>query len=289
MSSIVVSSTKLTCLVVDTENKTAFIADRGGQIHIYDFIPLRPSFIQIITTPSKCALRGLQVDTKQQLLFASSFDDGFIYGYKLKSNGGKDFNPEKYVTYGGQKSVRHIQWWSSRNELYVGYAGGLMTIYNTNDSSAGPICSMKAHNDDVTGFDLLKDETALVTISKDKYMKFWYPPNNWLKSKENDNPPQKPKPTEVKKTPPAPTKNNPLSQPIKTTAQPVKPKPTGPTPVIKTPVTKTITTKPVTTTTKPVTTTKIVEKQPEIVKEEPKKDDIYYDSESEDDLTGWNN
>ena len=33
---------------------------------------------------------------------------------------------------------------------------------------------MKCHGDDVTGFNLLKDETALVTISKDKSMKVIY-------------------------------------------------------------------------------------------------------------------
>merc|ERR1711935_263485 len=66
------------------------------------------------------------------------------------------------------KNCRHIQWWGSRNELYVGYAGGLLTIYKTDDGSQAPICSMKCHGDDITGFNLMADETALVTISKDK-------------------------------------------------------------------------------------------------------------------------
>jgi hypothetical protein len=89
LAEVTVSNTKLTCLEVDTENKNAWIADRGGQIHIYDLIPTKPQFIQILTTPSKTALRGLQLDMDKEVLFASSYDDGFIYGYKLGVNGGK--------------------------------------------------------------------------------------------------------------------------------------------------------------------------------------------------------
>ena len=39
MAEITVSQHKLTCFEVDRENKTAWIADRGGQIYIYDLIP----------------------------------------------------------------------------------------------------------------------------------------------------------------------------------------------------------------------------------------------------------
>ena len=39
VAEITITNTKLTCLEVDSENKNAFIADRGGQIHIYDLIP----------------------------------------------------------------------------------------------------------------------------------------------------------------------------------------------------------------------------------------------------------
>jgi len=46
---------------------------------------------------------------------------------------------------------------------------------------------MKAHMDDVTGFSLMGDESSIVTISKDKSMKFWYPPTSWYKDKSADN------------------------------------------------------------------------------------------------------
>ena len=84
-----VGSSKLCCMEIDAESKTAFISDRAGQIHIYDLIPNRPCFMQVISTPSKSAIRGLQVDISKGLLFASCYDDGFIYGYKLGYQGKK--------------------------------------------------------------------------------------------------------------------------------------------------------------------------------------------------------
>jgi len=285
IADIVVTSTKLTCLEIDSENKTAFIADRGGQIHIYDLIPLKPQFIQIITTPSKGSIRGLYICNQQQLLFASCFDDGMIHGYKLNGNGSKDYNPQKVLTYGSQKNVRHIYYWASRQELYVGYAGGLLTVYRTdekNRSNNFPICSMKAHQDDVTGLYLLPDETSLVSVSKDKSMKFWTPPTSWLKDK-SESAPAPVKNTQVtKKTPPAPSdvkskpitsanSNNPLQESIKVKTTETKPAPK--------PAPKTTTT---TTKKAPVAAPK-----PEPVKQQ---DDLYVDSDEEDDdLTGWNN
>ena len=89
IADIKVSAAKLSCLEVCTENKIAFIADRSGQIHIYDQIPNKPVFISTITTPSKTAIRGLNIDIPGDMLFCSSFDDGFIYGYKLNFSGKK--------------------------------------------------------------------------------------------------------------------------------------------------------------------------------------------------------
>lgn len=111
IADIVITSTKLTCLEIDSENKTAFIADRGGQIHIYDLIPLKPTFIQIITTPSKGSLRGLFYDNVQQLLFASCFDDGLIHGYKLNSNGSK---VSKFFNFIGLQSAENGHIWKSK-------------------------------------------------------------------------------------------------------------------------------------------------------------------------------
>ena len=66
----------------------------------------------------------------------------------------------------------------------MGYEGGILTVYKFNFSSDSPICSMKAHQSDITGFLLSQEENALISISKDKSMKFWYPPISWFKDKK---------------------------------------------------------------------------------------------------------
>ena len=74
------------------------------------------------------------------LLFTCSYDDGLIYGYELNpSDSKKDFNPQKMVSWNAQKGCRDVQWWSSRNELYVGYEGGLITVYKFKFSTDTPI------------------------------------------------------------------------------------------------------------------------------------------------------
>ena len=87
----------------------------------------------IITTPSKTAIRGLQVDTNNGYLFASSFDDGFIYGYKLNNSGKKVLNFSK------AKNRISIQKNLSPMEVrkIVGiYNGGIKEVSYTSDTPA---------------------------------------------------------------------------------------------------------------------------------------------------------
>jgi len=88
------SNHKLTNLIVDNINKTAFITDRGGNITIYDLSlnhERAPGLMLTIQTPSagransnlhQGTLRTVEINFHKQLLFTSCFDDGYIYIYK---------------------------------------------------------------------------------------------------------------------------------------------------------------------------------------------------------------
>lgn len=93
MAETKVSDSKLTCLVANEDLGVAYIADRGGNCFIYDTLAVRntsikllkknpPSCRKTINTGSK-SIRGLDVDFAGGNIFMSSFENGYIYKYKL--------------------------------------------------------------------------------------------------------------------------------------------------------------------------------------------------------------
>ena len=81
----------------------------------------------------------MDFDAESGQLFVSSFDDGMIYRYKLNTLNIRE--PVKTLdTWKGEKKVKDIKYCPIRQELYCGYGGGKMSVYELSTGSKGAVC-----------------------------------------------------------------------------------------------------------------------------------------------------
>jgi hypothetical protein len=73
-------------------------------------------------------------------MFASCFDDGYVYEYSIDQPVSADSQVSKKSSSKGYPKPRNLVYWPSRDELYVGYAGGKLCVFKAGEIGNGPIC-----------------------------------------------------------------------------------------------------------------------------------------------------
>lgn len=81
------SVTGLTYMVGDREFQRLFVANRQGNVYIYDISSSIPNLIHVMTTQLKGAIRGMQIDTQKNYVFTGGFDDGEIGVFDIEKPG----------------------------------------------------------------------------------------------------------------------------------------------------------------------------------------------------------
>ena len=79
--------TGLTYMVGDREFQRLFVANRQGNVYIYDISSSIPNLIHVMTTQLKGAIRGMQIDTQKNYVFTGGFDDGEIGVFDIEKPG----------------------------------------------------------------------------------------------------------------------------------------------------------------------------------------------------------
>jgi WD40 repeat protein len=169
-SETVISTKKLTEMVVDFRNKIAYVADRGGSINVV-YIGSPPSAKQIVKTSSEGAIRGLEQDFMNKRIYCTCHDDGYLHAFRLVDPTDPEGRIEKISSTKGAPKPRVLRYWADRNEMYVGHQDGLISVFNFQINTTGPIYSGKIHDGNINTIQIVSGENLLITGSGDKTIK----------------------------------------------------------------------------------------------------------------------
>lgn len=95
-----------------------------------------------------------------------------IHAYNLGDNPQNDIEVEKIVTISSAKGCRELAYIGLTNQLVVGYENGMVSVFNLEDPKY-PFYSRRVHTMDLTKIVFLPDKNLLMTGSKDRTVKFW--------------------------------------------------------------------------------------------------------------------
>lgn len=185
---------KLTHLVIHKETKLAYTSDTDGNIFVVSVAKKYAELQQKINTLMKGPIRALVKVENQDIILASSGQDGMIkafYNANIK---------ESTSTYTcilqilGPSNARSMYYWKDRKELWVGYAKGVISVYGDVDFSGeltqaevvsareSVTFSSPLHEGDINEIKILERESLLVSVAKDMTVGLWSIPENWYRS-----------------------------------------------------------------------------------------------------------
>lgn len=82
------------------------------------------------------------------------------------------------ATFKTAKKIRKVCWANDRREGILGDQDGVITFIN--ERNGEPIYALKAHNGAITQLMYIQETNILISASKDKHLKFWSPPEEWM-------------------------------------------------------------------------------------------------------------
>jgi WD40 repeat protein len=165
---VYVSSKKPTEMVIDRASRIAYIADRNGSIVVVNLESNPPRVTQVVKTSSEGTIRGLEADFENKRLYCTCYDDGYIHTFKLFDPKDPEGRIEKASSVKGAPGPRVIRWWAERGELFVGHQGGLISVFNPNLNTTGPIYSSKLHDGNVNTIQIIPGDHIMISGSGDK-------------------------------------------------------------------------------------------------------------------------
>lgn len=104
-------------------------------------------------------------------MFVGDYDDGSLYQYNISTPISPDSPIELVNTFAGAKQPRVLKYWRERDELYVGHTNGKLVIFELENFTSGPICSMKQHDGDLTCLELIPGQSVIVSTAREREMK----------------------------------------------------------------------------------------------------------------------
>lgn len=165
---VMASSKKLTEMFIDSKNKIAYVADRGGKINVVSLSSSPPMMKQVVHTSSEGSIRGLEADISNKRLYCTCYEDGYIHTFRLVDPSDPEGRIEKINSVKGAPNPRIIKLWHERNELVVGHQDGVISFFNFEINPNGPLYSSKKHDKNINAMQIISKEGLLITGSGDK-------------------------------------------------------------------------------------------------------------------------
>jgi hypothetical protein len=96
---------------------------------------------------------------------------------------------------------RQLAYWPFRNELYVGFSNGCVSVFEVSNFENGPICNFffnskkdlifmidtaMEHSKEIRSTKFVEGLGMIVTCSDDKYTNFWMPPRSWRNEEKEE-------------------------------------------------------------------------------------------------------
>jgi WD40 repeat protein len=119
---------------------------------------------------------GSKAGLTQNYLLASDVN-GYITIFDIGAPG-KEKNTKRIGNTQGRPKQRIVLWRDHGREIISGDADGLVTFWNSKDGAA--LYVLKAHDGAITQMRWNEDSQQLITCSKDKSIKIWQLPDQWI-------------------------------------------------------------------------------------------------------------
>ena len=174
-----------TCLKPDIKYDRLFTASEGGIIEIFSIKKFPPNKVCSTSITGVGNIRDIFININQFYIFAcdvkgkiSVLDFGSINN---NNNNNNNFCSE-ISQFGGKTALRAIIYDESKKELITGDESGKIVVWSI--KTGQPIFSWGAHDNGSAITKLTYDQKnrILISGSKDKSIKFWKLPDNWINS-----------------------------------------------------------------------------------------------------------
>ena len=174
-----------TCLKADIKYDRLFTASEGGIIEIFSIKKFPPNKVCSTSITGVGNIRDIYLNINQFYIFAcdikgkiSVLDFGSINN---NNNNNNNFCSE-ISQFGGKTALRAIVYDENKKELITGDENGKIVVWSI--KTGQPIFSWGAHNNGFAVTKLYYDQAQRILISgaKDKTIKFWKLPDNWINS-----------------------------------------------------------------------------------------------------------
>jgi WD40 repeat protein len=175
-----------TCLKPDIKYDRLFTASEGGIIEIFSIKKFPPNKVCSTSITGVGNIRDIFININQFYIFAcdvkgkiSVLDFGSINNNNNNNN--SNFCSE-ISQFGGKTALRAIIYDESKKELITGDESGKIVVWSI--KTGQPIFSWGAHDNGSAITKLTYDQKnrILISGSKDKSIKFWKLPDNWINS-----------------------------------------------------------------------------------------------------------
>ena len=179
------SSFEYTCLKPDLKYDRLFTASEGGIIDIYSIKKFPPKKICSTSITGLGNIKDIYININQFYIFACDFkgkisvlDFGSI---NSPNNSGNNLCSE-ISQFGGKNPLRNIVYDENKKELITGDEAGKIVVWSI--KTGQPIFSWNAHENGGAVTRLYYDPNSRLLVSggKDKNIKFWKLPDNWVNS-----------------------------------------------------------------------------------------------------------
>lgn len=156
------------------ERKSVLATDYSGKIHIWGYEPDVQLVIRL-DSPSLAEIRGLQVINN---ILCVGQIDGLVTLYDMGAPGKEKFT-KQITQFQGKPGVRLVCIRDKpRREVITGDNTGVVTVWDL--QSQQPVYVLQAHTDVITQMKWLEDKQLLVSCAKDKSLKVWKFPAEWI-------------------------------------------------------------------------------------------------------------
>jgi hypothetical protein len=82
----------------------------------------------------------MDIDFDNGRMFVADFDKGYVQHYSISTPIGCDSRIDEVSSHQGGTGARVVKYWADRDEIFVGYTGGKICVYQIENLSSGPIC-----------------------------------------------------------------------------------------------------------------------------------------------------
>ena len=171
-----------TCLKSDLKHERLFTASEGGVIEIFSFKTFPPEKLCSTSITGVGNIRDIFINVNQFYIYACDVKGKIsILDFGSLNNNSNSFCSE-ISQFGGKIALRTIIYDEIKKELITGDESGKIVIWSI--KTGQPIFSWAAHENGSAITRLYYDANRRILVSgaKDKSIKFWKLPDNWINS-----------------------------------------------------------------------------------------------------------